>query len=320
MVPADGPSYIAGLIEKLCLGGIFLLGHWQDQKQLARMLAAVHEATPNGLSAIIATDHEGGQIQNLRTPNITRIPSAASLSKGTVQNAKRVSALGAKELAGIGVHMIFSPVADVVDPRMVAKNRPIARHDRGFGTDPAKVGPFVEAVIRGHRSAGIISTVKHFPGIGRITEDTDHRDNGITDPWTTDDDDYLSPFSAAFRIGCEAVMIASAYYTRIDPDNLALFSRKIMVDILRGKLGYQGLIVADDLGSSVSVFGVPVRQRARKHIEAGGDLAITANPEQAGAMVEETLAWSNRSEAAAARLRDAATRVLTVKVAHELAA
>ncbi|MDO4413099.1 glycoside hydrolase family 3 N-terminal domain-containing protein [Cutibacterium sp.] len=317
VVPSDSPEYIANLIDANCLAGIFVLGHWTKKSKLATMLNAVNSVSPHGIKPIVATDHEGGDIQNIRIPGVDRLPSQEALAQMSPAKAQSVAKRGAQQLADLGVHMIFSPVADVTDPDLGTKNKPIAKHHRGFGTDPHKCGQYAASVIAGHRKAGIISTTKHFPGIGRIAENTDFKASGITDTKTTWHDPYLQSFRMAFNAGSEAVMIASAYYSEIDPGTLGLFSPKIMTDMLRDDFGYQGLIVSDDLGNSVSVFSVDGGNRARKFVSAGGDLAITADPGLAGPMIRALTSMAE-SSSGNKRLNDAARHVINVKLAHSL--
>lgn len=281
------------------------------------MLDAVNSIHPHGLKPIVATDQEGGEIQNVRVPGVTRLPSQEALARMTTSKVTSIATTAGHQLAKHGVHMIFSPVADVIDPNLGINNKPIAKHHRGFGSDPKTCGRYASAVIAGHRRAGIISTAKHFPGIGRIIEDTDSAASGITDSRTTRNDPYMASFRMAFDAGSEAVMIASAFYSRIDPGTPALFSHTIMTDILRGNLGYNGLIVSDDLGSSTSVSSVDGGQRASKFVSAGGDLAITANPGLATPMIK-ALTHMATSSSGRNRLADAAAHVVSVKLAHSL--
>ena len=143
------------------------------------------------------------------------------------------------------------------------------------------------------------------------------RTSGITDHKTIRHDPYLESFRMAFNAGSEAVMIASATYSKIDPGTLALFSSKVMTDMLRGDFGYQGLIVSDDLGSSVSVFSVDGGRRASRFVSAGGDLAITADPGLAGPMIQALTSMA-ASSSGKKRLSDAARHVINVKLAHSL--
>ena len=317
VVPSDSPEYITNLIDTQCLAGIFLLGHWTNRSKLEAMLSAVNHVSPQGIKPIVATDHEGGEIQNIRVPGVDHLPSQEALARMSPAKVQAVVTTGARQLAKLGVHMVFSPVAGVIDPRLGVRNKPIAKHHRGFGTDPHLCGQYSAAVVAGHRKAGIISTTKHFPGIGRITEDTDFKSAGITDDKPTRHDRYLESFRMAFDAGSEAVMIASAYYSKIDPGTLGLFSSKIMTDMLRGDFGYQGLIVSDDLRSSVSVFSIDGGHRASKFVSAGGDLAITADPLLAGPMIR-ALTSTATSASGKKRLVDAASHVINVKLAHSL--
>ncbi|MSS46607.1 glycoside hydrolase family 3 protein [Cutibacterium sp. WCA-380-WT-3A] len=316
-VPSDSPEYIANLIDTQCLAGIFLLGHWTSRSKLEAMLSTVNSVSPQGIKPIVATDHEGGEIQNIRVPGVNLLPSQESLARMSPAKVTSVVATGARQLAKLGVHMIFSPVADVIDPELGIRNKPIAKHHRGFGTDPHMCGQYSAAVIAGHRKAGIISTTKHFPGIGRIVEDTDFKSAGITDSKTTRHDQYLESFRMALGAGSEAVMVASAYYSRINPGTPGLFSSTIMTDMLRGDFGYQGLIVSDDLGSSVSVFSVDGGHRASKFVSAGGDLAITADPGLARPMIRALMSIAT-STSGKKRLTDAASHVINIKLAHSL--
>ena len=317
VVPSDSPEYIANLIDAKCLAGIFTLGHWTKKPQLQAMLDAVNSVSPHGIKPIVATVHEGGEIQNIRIPGVDRLPSQEALARMSPAKAQSVVTRGSRQLADLGVHMIFSPVADVIDPDLGVKNKPIAKHHRGFGTDPQTCGRYAASVIAGHRKAGIISTAKHFPGIGRVAENTDFKSVGITDEKTARHDPYLESFRMAINAGPEAVMIASAYYSKIDPGVPGLFSSKVMTDMLRDDFGYQGLIVSDDLGSSVSVLSVDGGHRASKFVSAGGDLAVTADPGLAGPMVG-ALTSMTTAASGKKRLNDAARHVINIKLAHSL--
>lgn len=257
VVPADSPGYIADLISTHSIGGVLLLGHWTRTDKLTRMLDAIRSTAPQGLRPIIATDHEGGEIQNIRIPSVTRLPSQESLAQMPVPRVEKIVEQGCRQIADLGVTMVYSPVADVIDPDLGTRNKPIAAHHRGFGTNPQVCGRYTVAVIRAHRRAGIISTAKHFPGIGRIVKDTDFAADGITDARTRRDGPFLEPFRMAIQADVGAVMTAAATYPRIDPDNLAIFSHTVMTDVLRNEMGFDGLIVSDDLGSSISVFSEP---------------------------------------------------------------
>jgi beta-N-acetylhexosaminidase len=176
------------------------------------------------------------------------------------------------------------------------------------------VGAFVKGMHRG----GVAATVKHFPGIGRITGNTDLTSEGITDTTMTATDRYLRPFASAIRAGADLVMVGSAIYSRIDPGVNATFSSRIIGGMLRRDLGYDGVVITDDVGAAKAVSGTPVGQRATKFVEAGGDIVLTARPGTVPAMHDALLERMSRSATFADKVRTSAERVLTLKVRRDL--
>ena len=124
VVPSDSPEYIANLIDSKCLAGIFILGHWTKRSKLEAMLDAVNSVSPHGIKPIVASDHEGGEVQNIRIPGVDRLPSQEALARMSPAKAQSVVTRGARQLADLGVHMIFSPVADVIDPEQADRQAP----------------------------------------------------------------------------------------------------------------------------------------------------------------------------------------------------
>jgi hypothetical protein len=140
-------------------------------------------------------------------------------------------------------------------------NGPIGQHDRQFSSNPERVSRMVGAFIAGMRAGGVAATVKHFPGIGRITGNTDFTSSGITDRTTTVDDPFLEPFRTGIQDGVELVMVGSAIYSRIDPGTNATFSKAIVTDLLRGRLSYDGVVITDDGGPARD----PLHPGRRRH-------------------------------------------------------
>lgn len=103
------PEYITNLIDTQCLAGIFLLGHWTSRSKLEAMLSAVNHVSPQGIKPIVATDHEGGEIQNIRVPGVDHLPSQEALARMSPAKVQAVVTTGARQLAKLGVHMVFSP-------------------------------------------------------------------------------------------------------------------------------------------------------------------------------------------------------------------
>src|SRR4029077_5788469 len=124
------------------------------------------------------------------------------------------------------------------------------------------------AFARGLADAGVDATVKHFPGLGRVTGNTDTTSH-VTDTVTTRDDAYLGPFAAAVQAHVPFVMLSTAIYSRIDRGTPAPFSHTIVHDILRADLGFTGIAITDDVGAAAQVSGYPVGERAVRFIAAG---------------------------------------------------
>src|SRR6266550_1035382 len=273
-------------------------------------------ATPETTATVqffIAANQEGGIIQSLSGPGFSIIPSA--LDQGAIDPAtlRSRAAIWGRELASAGVNLNFAPVLDVVPPGTDAQNEPIGALRRGYGHDPATVSAHAIAFMRGMDDAGVVTTGKHFPGLGRVTGNTDF--TSAVDDLTTASDAYLAPFRDAIAAGIPMVMVALAKYQRIDPAELAVFSPTLMRQMLRVSLGFNGVVVSDDLGATVAVANIPPADRAIDFLTAGGDLIISKTVAPANAMAGAIAARVSSDAAFKARVDDAALRVIRAKMA-----
>ena len=271
---------------------------------------------PSNVRLFISTDQEGGLVQRLQGQGFTRIVSA--LQQGTIAPRQlRGFARGwGDQLHAAGVNVNLAPVLDTV-PANFGSNPPIGDLDREFGHTPAVVTAHGVAVLRGMLAAGVDPTVKHFPGLGRVRGNTDTT-RGVTDSVTTRNDPYLAPFRAAVNAGTPFVMMSTAIYSRIDPGVPAAFSHTIVTGMLRGDLGFQGVVISDDLGGAAQVSGTTVGQRAVRFIAAGGDMVLTVDATQAGRMTAALIAKARANPAFKALVNAAALRVLKAKRARGL--
>jgi beta-N-acetylhexosaminidase len=188
---------------------------------------------------------------------------------------------------------------------------------RGYGHDPATVSAHGLAFLRGMDDAGVATTAKHFPGLGRVKGNTDFTAS-VTDTETTSTDPYLAPFRDAIATGVPFVMVALATYQRIDPSGLAVFSPIVMRQLLRTSLGFDGVVVSDDLGATVAVANVAPADRAINFLLAGGDLIISKTVAPALAMATAIRSRASTDAAFRQRVDDAALRILRVKAARGL--
>jgi len=283
--------------------------------EIAAISRGLQDAAGNTAKLFIATDQEGGEVQRLQGPGFDTIPSATQ--QGTMPPAQlRADARrwGA-QLRAAGVNLNLAPVVDIVPAG--TPNAPIGAMFRQFGSDPATVAAHGIAFAQGLADAGIDATSKHFPGLGRVTDNTD-TSAGVTDHITTRHDAFLAPFAAAIKAGVPFVMMATADYTRIDPAHPAAFSPTIVTGMLRGDLGFRGVVISDDLGGAAQVAAYSPAARALDFIAAGGDVVLTVNSVQIPEMTAAVLSAAKADPRFRAEVDAAALRVLTAKQARGL--
>ena len=217
------------LVARRHLGGVILLGGWDGGTERVRattrhLAALASKEDTAGLGLLVAADQEGGAVQQLRGDGFSRMPSARVQDQGSASALTADATRWADQLRTAGINVNLAPVADTVPTSIGRDNGPIGQYDRQFSSDPERNARMVGAFIAGMRAGGVASTVKHFPGLGRITGNTDVTARGITDRTTTVDDPYLEPFRTGIQDGVELVMVGSAIYSRIDPGTNAVFS------------------------------------------------------------------------------------------------
>ena len=160
-----------------------------------------------GVAPFISTDQEGGEVQRLSGKGFSAMPTALRQGKLSTDALRAASRTWGTQLLGAGVDLDLAPVADTVPAKHASANQPIGRFDREFGHTPKVVAPHVVAFVRGMNQAGVDTTVKHFPGLGRASGNTDTMP-GVTDP-TTRHDPYLKPYRAGISAGTQMATILS---------------------------------------------------------------------------------------------------------------
>ena len=277
---------------------------------------ATTETTSN-VRFFIAANQEGGLIQSLRGPGFTSIPSALDQSLIDPGELRALATQWGRELASAGVNMNYAPVLDTVPPGFDAQNEPIGVLKRGYGHDPATVSAHGVAFMRAMEDAGVATTAKHFPGLGRVKGNTDFTAS-VVDTETTATDPYLGPFRDAIAAGVPFVMVALATYQKIDPSALAVFSPEVMRQLLRDSLAFKGVVISDDLGATAAVANITPGDRAVDFLLAGGDLIVSKTIAPALAMATEIRSRAATDAAFRNRIDDAALRVLRAKAARGL--
>lgn len=255
------------------IGGVILFAHnYESPAQLAELTQQLQGTAPaasHRLPLWIAADQEGGRVQRFKK-GFTRLPPALMLAeRDSPKLAFEVSELTARELKAVGVNLNFTPVADILSE---PKSQVIG--DRAYGTTAEDVGKMVTAVIRGHLRVGVVPCVKHFPGHGDTSTDSHFALPKVDRSLEGLRERELIPFVKAFRANVPMVMTAHIINRQLDPKFPATLSKATLQGLLRDELGYDGVIISDDLEmKAVSEhFGeaeIPILA-----IEAGCDLLI----------------------------------------------
>lgn len=300
----------SGRIGSVVLLGNTSAGSTEIRKLTAQLGSLGHSSAP----LLIAVDQEGGTVQRLKGPGFTQIPSAREQGEWADGELREAAEQWGAELEAAGVHYNLAPVADVVPMDKRDVNEPIGKLRRDFGDDPGAVSNSVAEFIEGMHASGVMTSVKHFPGLGEVVTNTDF---GAAED-TVIDRNSVAPFEAAIDAGVDSVMVSSAVFTRLDPDNEGVFSGVIMHDLLRDELGFDGVVIADDLGAAKSVSDVSPADRALRFVEAGGDLLINADPRLMSQMTAATVARAEEAPQFQQRVLDSAERVLRLKASAGL--
>lgn len=292
MTRISGTSPSAGLLRRVRagkVGGVILfpenIGTAAD---LRSMLARLQRASRQGGSAglLVAVDQEGGVVKRLPAgPPFRSAPSIGASGSSAV--ARHEGAATGAYLSRLGINVDLAPVVDVAAPGSFIANR-------SFGSDPRRVARLATAFARGLGSSGVGATAKHFPGLGRATSNTDTSASTVDATLSTLRRDEL-PFQRAVAAGIPLVMVSNAVYPAFGTRVPAAMSKAIVGGELRGRLGFTGVAISDDLeAASVRRVTSPAAA-AVAAARAGVDMQLMATTPAASVPVYESLLRAVRS-------------------------
>ena len=258
------------------IGGVILFPPPdQPPGELRDQISRLQEAARDGglPELLVSIDQEGGEVKRLPDGPPDRSPPELS-APGDEAAARRAGRETGRYLARIGINVDLAPVLDVPSSSLsfVAA--------RTFGTDPKVVAANGVAFAEGLSRAGVIPAVKHFPGLGRAVANTDFGPSEIDAPRGNLDVD-LAPFREAIARKIPMVMVGHAVYTALDRDNPATLSEAIIGALLRGELGFDGVVISDDLGAGAVQAAASERDAAVAAAGAGIDVLLYAGTEDA---------------------------------------
>jgi beta-N-acetylhexosaminidase len=222
--------------------------------------------------APILVDQEGGRVMRLRPPLWPDLPAAARIGRlaaidpaSAREAARRLGEVIGRELRAVGISVDCAPCLDVAEPGTTS-----AIGDRAFADDPELVGDLGGALIDGLRAAGVLPVIKHLPGHGRARVDSHHAlpvvDAGLDELERRD----LVPFRRCRH--APLAMTAHVVYAAIDPDHPATHSARVIAELIRGAIGFAGILLSDDLG--MNALAGAIGERAARAVAAGCDLAL----------------------------------------------
>jgi len=290
-------------------GAILFRRNLPSVEAAAALCEQIREAAEPSRPPFIGVDQEGGRVARLPAPFLKLPPMRALGAIGELDLVRRAARAVGRALAAVGFNLDFAPVLDVDSN----PDNPIIG-DRSFGRDPAWVGACGVAFAQGLEAEGVLACGKHFPGHGDTSVDSHVGLPIITHERSRLDAIELVPFRAAAEAGVATLMSAHVVCEALTPGVPATLSRAICVDLLRGELGYRGVLFSDDLEMAAVAERHAVEASAVLAIEAGCDALLICKDEDAQDRAHEALVRrAERDAAFLARMREAAERVLRAR-------
>jgi beta-N-acetylhexosaminidase len=275
---------VAALATKGLIAGIYVTRHnirgrTADalRSEIANLQAVRRDAGLPPL--IVASDQEGGMVSHL-SPPLTSLPALATLAAlPSAERATKAEAYGrihGRELASLGITLNFAPVVDLL---RVGASNPLDFNSlisrRAIAGDPEVVTDIAAAYARGLEASGVEATVKHFPGLGRVREDTHHFRADLTTPVAELEASDWLPFRQILTRSSAYLMVGHVAITAIDATTAASHSKRVINDLLRNQWGYQGIIITDDLVMGPT-YEHGVCAAVTEALNAGVDLLLVA--------------------------------------------
>ena len=288
-------------------GVIFYDRNLESAAQTRKLVADIEAAANQKVPMFFAIDEEGGLIS--RGVNfLEAAPSQEEIGQGgNVEDANYWAKHNATILRNVGVNLNFAPVADVG-----------SKDTRSFGDNAQLVSEFVEAAAQGYESENFLYTLKHFPGIGKSKIDPHQEISNVEDSREILETEDLPPFKkiiAGHDNSKFMVMIGHLKYDAIDPENSASLSHAVITNLLRNELGFDGVVITDDLEMGAIKNNVDISTIGVKMIQAGGDIALICHDYASQQIVYNSILDAvKRGEISEERINESVRRILKMKM------
>lgn len=301
------------ILNEYKLGGIILFDRNMESKEQVKALNTSLQKSARQAEKVpllMAIDQEGGLVSRMKE-HLVKVPSAQDLGEGTTEDAAQYALASGKELKELGFNVNFAPVADLG-----------LSDKRSYGNQADIVLPFVQAVGNAYHKAGLIYSLKHFPGIGRTERDLHQEGNqlfvSMDDLWNTD----LKPFESMIsKVDNNdfMVMVSHATYSQIDEKNPASLSYEIMQSLLRNKLGFKGVIITDDMEMGAVANHYGYGEMSVASFKAGADIILMGQEyDHAIEAYNSILKAVRNGEISKERLNESVKRILLMKLQNKL--
>ena len=199
MFAGGNPADLSALISTRHVGSVVLIGNWNNGTAAAKTAAdALQSYAPSGNQLIVSTDQEGGQVQHLKGSGFDTMPSAVAQGQMSADTLRSSAKTWGGQLKQAGINVDLAPVLGTVQVKR-SSNAPIGALNRDFGLDSNGNAQHGIAFVEGMRDAGVGATVKHYPGLGAVTGNTDFTTEGILDTTTTLDDEEIGAFNTTIK-------------------------------------------------------------------------------------------------------------------------
>jgi beta-N-acetylhexosaminidase len=299
---------LSSLLARIQPAGIILFArNIVDAEQTYKLLKDCQASVATPMFSCV--DMEGGTVDRLRNV-FGRSPSAADVfASGDRRLFRKHGKVIGESCRALGFNTDFAPVVDLAFPasRSVMSTRAVS-------ADPRQAVVYAREFLKGLRSAGVLGSAKHFPGLGEANLDTHQELPNVDKSWKGLWDEDIYPYRAMKR-ELPMILIGHASYPGVTPRGMpASLSKKWIADILRKKIGYRGLIVSDDLEMGGVLKAAPIEEAAIQHIRAGGDLCLICHVEEYVLRSYEALIREvERDSKFAKRVTESAARVMAFK-------
>lgn len=299
-------------LNQYAVGGmIYFSKNILDKEQITKMLAST--TSKSSYPIFLAVDEEGGDVSRVANSKVevTKVDNMAAIgAEGDASKAAEAGTTIGSYLKEIGFNVDFAPVADVAGDGSALGNR-------SFGSDPQVVGEMVASAVGGIEGTGVSACLKHFPGLGSTTEDTHDGRVEITKSIEEMRASDFVPFSAGIEAGADFVMVSHATAPALDEDNVpSSLSKKVITDVLRGELGFEGVVITDALDMTAITEYYTTEEAAVMALEAGADMLLM--PDDFEKAYNAVLAAVQDGTISEERINESLDRIYRVKCAGKL--